>query len=366
VGALEVDRAPVTNARYAAFVAATAHRSPLFWPKGCCPEALRDHPVTGIDVFDALAFARWAGGAIPTEEQWLLATGVGKPAAYVWGDSFDSKRCNTAKSGIKGTTPVGKYEAGTAPSGCVDMCGNVWEMTCTAFPGEDDSIVVKGGSWHDLPAHARLDTRFRTRANKGSSTVGLRLVYGVPERLPHFLDRGLADRCIAFRRARPRRLDREGREGGEFDDVVRSLHERAAPHLARLHLEAIESALSAGPLAAPPPPPFRRRCADAWREISKAACWKRVLPVVRVFLRPGRSGRFAAAWAEAQRPRRGPPLRQALAAAALALFPDRGRAFKERARSEWSALPGRIRRGGRALLRGLEVLRARVCRRRLR
>jgi len=96
-GTLDVDRAPVTNKRYAVFVAATGHRSPLSWPKGECPLALLDHPVTGIDFFDALAFALWADASLPTEEQWIAAAGLAEPSAYVWGDFFDSKRCNTAK-----------------------------------------------------------------------------------------------------------------------------------------------------------------------------------------------------------------------------------------------------------------------------
>ena len=44
VGDLEVDRAPVTNARYAAFVDATGHRPPVYWEDGVCPESLAQHP----------------------------------------------------------------------------------------------------------------------------------------------------------------------------------------------------------------------------------------------------------------------------------------------------------------------------------
>lgn len=347
VGPLQVDRAPVTNRRYAAFVAATGHRPPLYWPKGECPPTMRDHPVTGVDFFDALAFALWSGGSLPTEEQWIAVAGLTEPAAYVWGDLFDSRRCNTAKSGIRGTTPVGAYPGGAAPSGCLDLCGNVWEMTCTAFPGDSDSIIVKGGSWADRPAHARLDTQFRTRVNKGSGTVGFRLVYGVDGLLPHFIDRDLVDQCVAFRKADAPHFDADG-DDGEFEAIVESLQRTAGPHLAKLEAEARASFVGSDTGSpAPATPPFLRRLRNAFAEIGKSTAWKRVLPTLRVFAKPGGSGsivtRFRAAAAEVRRPRRGAPLKQAMAAALLALFPDRGRALRERIRASASQL---TQRGG--------------------
>jgi hypothetical protein len=346
VGSLEVDRAPVTNRRYAVFLAATDHRPPATWPRGECVASKLDHPVTGVDFFDALAFALWADGSLPTEEQWIEAAGLAEPAAYVWGDFFDSKRCNTAKSGIKGTTPVGAYPAGTAPSGCVDLCGNVWEMTCTAFEGDSDSIIVKGGSWSDLPAHARLDTQFRTRVNKGSASVGFRLVYGVPGYVPHFLDRGLVDQCISFRKADAPHFDAAGDEW-EFEAIVDSIRQAAGPHLAKLQAEA-RAALVGSDSGSPAPaaPPFLSRLGAALKEIGNSAFVRKIMPVLRVFW-AGHSrsiaDRFRAARAESRRPRRGAPLRQALAAALATLFPDRGRAFRERIGSAASQL---LHRGG--------------------
>lgn len=237
VGPLEIDRAPVTNARYAAFVAATGHRPPLYWPNGAFPETLADHPVVGVDFFDALAFAIWAKGRLPTELEWCEATGLAEHRAFVWGDTFDAKRCNTVRSDVRGTTPVGAYPEGTAPSGCVDMCGNVWEMTCTAYPGDDTAIVVKGGSWYDFPVHAKIDTSFRARVQKCGNTVGFRLVYGSPLQLPAFLDPDLAVECIEFRRREPAGDAPGGEAAGEFDSIVSDLRKTAARHLPALHLE---------------------------------------------------------------------------------------------------------------------------------
>ncbi|MHC4223922.1 MAG: formylglycine-generating enzyme family protein, partial [Planctomycetota bacterium] len=130
--------------------------------------------------------------------EWAQASGLEEQRAYVWGDTFRSDCCNTLRSGVQGTTPVGTFPA--APSGCVDLCGNVWEMTCSTYPGDPESVIVKGGSWYDFPGHARLETRFRARVQRCGNTVGFRLIYGRHLRLPAFLDRKLVERCITWRR----------------------------------------------------------------------------------------------------------------------------------------------------------------------
>jgi hypothetical protein len=272
-GALEVDRAPVTNARFAAFVEATGHRAPAWWPRGACPDRLRDHPVVGVDFFDALAFARWAQGSVPTEEEWLLASGLPEPKGYAWGPEFSSSLCNTVRSGEKGTTRVGTYPAGAAPSGCVDLCGNVWEMTATAAPGDAGAIVVKGGSWYDFPVHARLETRFRMRPDRGGNTIGFRLVYGRAQALPPGLAADAVEREIALRRAPA--------AGAPLDDVGRIAEELRED--AEGVLPAIDPGLVAAALTPEEAPagPSRPRAPLA----SFAA---RALPVAARFLRrPG-------------------------------------------------------------------------------
>jgi len=225
-GDLEVDRTPVTNGRYEEFVRDTGHRPPVYWEGGTCPESLLTHPVVGVDFFDALAFARWAGGVLPTEAEWMEATGLGEHRVFVWGDEFDGSMCNTLSSGIKGTTEVGRYPS--APSGCVDLCGNVWEMTCSEYPDDDQAIIVKGGSWYDYPVHAKLEARFSARVHKAGNTVGFRLVYGRAERLPDLVAAELVEECLEWRRARPCNApDLAGAEEGAFESVIRELREEA-------------------------------------------------------------------------------------------------------------------------------------------
>ncbi|WP_236898653.1 formylglycine-generating enzyme family protein [Devosia sp. SL43] len=181
----EMDVAPVTCARFSAFVLDTGHiteaerfgwglvfipllrdngpvspidgRSP-WWGKveGACwhrPEGVgsdvrqrANHPVTHISWSDARAFATWAGGRLPTEAEWEHAArgGLDDPR-FPWGDHepddqdflpcniFQGKfpEYNTIADGWRGTSPVATFAPNGA--GLYDMAGNVWEWTSETF-----------------------------------------------------------------------------------------------------------------------------------------------------------------------------------------------------------------------------------------
>jgi formylglycine-generating enzyme len=172
-----LDAHAVTNARYAAFAAATGYRSDAErhgWPfvflaflppgttaesppatpwwckvEGACwsapegpgsPIADRlDHPAVHVSWADAAAFAAWAGGRLPTEAEWEHAAKGGDPdARFPWGseepgDSIaglcnfwqsEFPRRNTAADGFSGTAPS------TASGRTASVCS-----TCAATSG---------------------------------------------------------------------------------------------------------------------------------------------------------------------------------------------------------------------------------------
>ena len=132
-----IDRAPVSNGDFAAFVEETGAEPPLYWDRdgagGWTRTAMGertavdpDLPVIHVDWNQATAFAAWAGKRLPTELEWeVTAAGA------------DRERANLDQLGF-GCAPAGAYADGAAACGAVQMLGDVWEWTAsefTAYPG---------------------------------------------------------------------------------------------------------------------------------------------------------------------------------------------------------------------------------------
>jgi len=172
-----IARAPVTNGQYARFVAATRRRPSEHWRGRTPPGWLRDHPVVNVSWDDAVAYAAWAGGRLPTEQEWEKAARGIDGRIYPWGDEFDSARCNTRESGIGTTTPVGRYSPdGDSPCGCADMAGNVLEWTASEYEPDSSYLWVRGGSWGFDQRIARCAYCFRGFPVGMGDLVGLRVV----------------------------------------------------------------------------------------------------------------------------------------------------------------------------------------------
>ncbi len=184
ISAFHIDSAPVTHREYAEFVAATGHPAPEYWNRGEFPPERADHPVVGVSIDDARAYARWRGKAIPTEEEWEKAARGSDGRTYPWGDLFSSERANVRGAGIRDTTPVGRFPTGKSPYGCVDMVGNVWEWTETAHDAAGRFLTLKGGSWYDVSSYARCAARFSARPDYRGSCVGFRCVKRIGSALP--------------------------------------------------------------------------------------------------------------------------------------------------------------------------------------
>jgi sulfatase modifying factor 1 len=286
VGAFEIDATPVTNAEFAAFVRATRYTTvaerPLdpgdypdapaenlvpgslvftatpgpvdlrhlsqwwTWTPGASwssPEGpgssvrrRQDHPVVHIAYEDAVAYADWAGAALPTEAQWEYAARGGlEGAAYTWGDEARPKGRimantwdgpdfpwrSTRESGFLGTSPVGSFPANGY--GLHDMAGNVWEWTtdwwAPRHPDEVDKPCCvptnpRGGDEEHSYDRAQPQFRIARRVVKGGSylcadTYCLR--YRPAARRPQMVDTGsshLGFRCVG-RDPNPRQKEEE-------------------------------------------------------------------------------------------------------------------------------------------------------------
>jgi formylglycine-generating enzyme required for sulfatase activity len=182
----------VTNAEYRAFVEATGARAPTPWADPLFNA--EDQPVVGVSWDDALAYALWAGGTLPTEAQWeACARGV-DGRAFPWGTQQPVPRL--AHFGqdwnLGGTARVGLHPEGVGPFGCHDLAGNVWEWCrdCwaddahTRHVGLDPVVVadtnvrpLRGGCWRSIEPKLQIAYRNWFHRVARHTTIGFRVCY---------------------------------------------------------------------------------------------------------------------------------------------------------------------------------------------
>jgi len=145
------------------------HRLPPGWTNGSFPPGSAKQPVTGIDWYDATAYAKWAGKRLPTEEEWEYAARGTSEGRYTWGNDWKPNAANAGDSSAKRLTDVGSYPNGKTPTGVMDMIGNAWEWTASdlaTYPNGHFSSpvpkamkVIRGGSWQESKQQATTTYR---------------------------------------------------------------------------------------------------------------------------------------------------------------------------------------------------------------
>jgi formylglycine-generating enzyme required for sulfatase activity len=164
-----IDRYPVTNEHYRAFLEAGGYEQREFWseagwakkeeqnwtePRFWDDESYNQprQPVVGVSWYEALAYARWAGVMLPSEAHWEKAAGWDPVAKhkrkYPWGDAWEESKGNWGGK-HDAPTPVGQYPEDRSAFGLLDVAGNVYEWTSTRyqeFPydGQDGREDISG------------------------------------------------------------------------------------------------------------------------------------------------------------------------------------------------------------------------------
>lgn len=214
LAAYRIDATEVSVAEFEAFADAGGYRDPAWWSPegrewlaahdgGAGPAARRsnratDHPVVAVTWFEADAYCRWKGGALPTEAQWERASCDDDGGRYPWGDGEDFAAA-WYKEGKYGqitsvhTVPAAQQDAALAsPFGLLHAAGNVWEWTADAYdaryygdapatdPRNDDDRpwrTLRGGSYMNLASYCTCTHREPATPDDVRLTTGFRCAY---------------------------------------------------------------------------------------------------------------------------------------------------------------------------------------------
>ena len=158
-------------------------------------------PVVCVDWDQAQAFARWAGGRLPSEAEWeYAARSGGRDWKYPWGN--EDATCERAVMndgsgygcGRDSTWPVCSKPSGNTTDGLCDMAGNVWEWVQdwyhdsyngaptdgSAWESPTGSYRVdRGGSWYNYARNVRAAYRYGYSPGRRNDNLGFRVARSV-------------------------------------------------------------------------------------------------------------------------------------------------------------------------------------------
>lgn len=183
-GAFFIDVTEVTDAQYQKYCQATGALVPSYWQDGKIPDGQADFPVHHVNLYEAMAYAKWVGKRLPTEAEWEKAARGTDGRRFPWGNDFDGGK---VANGGDGPQAVAQHAGGASPYGALDMSGNVNEWTTSWFDGYANSPtkqpdfgtrlkVVRGGAWWSGESLGQTWYREVARPQTRITMIGFRCV----------------------------------------------------------------------------------------------------------------------------------------------------------------------------------------------
>lgn len=170
-GEVYVTVSPVTNAQYRSFLEVSGYSAPPTWDRASfCLDAA---PVTGINWYEASAFASWCGGSLLSEADWERAARGGEPA-HIYATSSGAigaeLACFDRPFGASAPELAASYPPNAA--GYHGMCGNVWDWCASAW---GNHRAIRGGGCMDAACFCAISSRYRNAPIDRDCCVGFRI-----------------------------------------------------------------------------------------------------------------------------------------------------------------------------------------------
>lgn len=155
-------------------------------------------PICNVDYWDAVAYAKWKGQRLPTEQEWEKAARGPDGNIYPWGNDLKPSAANLGDDyvpkaqggqidGFNLWAPVDKPDGDVSPYGVIGMAGNVQEWTATWDTHPDLPLkkvpVLRGGHFGMKSSADLLTARhFAEDADESTLARGFRTASDGPSK----------------------------------------------------------------------------------------------------------------------------------------------------------------------------------------
>jgi len=167
-------RFEVSNEQFARFASNCQTGPGMVCPANWKARGKPREPARFLGWSAADSYCRWAGGRLPSEQEWEKAARGKDGRIWPWGNEPDPERFQgREKSGGKYITESGHFPGGESPYGIADLAGNLWELTASPWPG--GGHVMKGGSYLNPLMEVRASWRWvSANEDSGADYLGFR------------------------------------------------------------------------------------------------------------------------------------------------------------------------------------------------